>query len=243
MKIVVVFKWSKNPQDARVGKDGAIDWRGVKMDANDDDPAVMEIAGAIVEDGEIIGLTLGDGDTAWAAARGAAKTMVVADAQTETNSSVTGEILAAAVRRVEGVDAVVIGDSNWDYGVVSALIGQLGWPAVAGVVSATMDDGVLKVTQKIGSTLHVFEAQGPVVLAVTASRSEKKVPGMKEVLMARKKPVEQVKLADLSLDPAGAVSSKGTRLPDTPPAEIIDGSDPVVACDQLIAALRADGVL
>lgn len=111
MKIIVVFKWSRNPQDARVGVDGTVDWRGVKMAASDDDAAAMEIARAIAEGGEIIGLTLGDGDVAWAAARGAARTVVVADAQPDVNSSVTGAVLAAAIRRVEGVDAVLIGDS------------------------------------------------------------------------------------------------------------------------------------
>ncbi|SDF79821.1 Electron transfer flavoprotein domain [Sporomusa acidovorans] len=133
MKIIVVFKWSKNPQDARVGVDGSVDWRGVKMAVSDDDPAAMEIAAAIAAGGEIIGLMVGDGDVAWAAARSAARTVVVTDALTDVDSSVTGAVLAAAIRRVEGVDAVLIGDSAWDYGVVTALTGQLAgrpWPVL-----------------------------------------------------------------------------------------------------------------
>lgn len=243
MKIIVVFKWSRNPQDARVGVDGSVDWRGVKMAVSDDDPAAMEIAAAIAAGGEIIGLTLGDGDVAWAAARGAASTVVVTDALTDVDSSVTGAVLAAAIRRIEGVDAVLIGDSAWDYGVVAALSGQLGWPAVAGVVSAETEQGCLRVTRKMGSASQVLEVKGPVVLAVSASRDEQNAPGMKEVLAARKKPVERLALADLGLAPAAAVNSKGTRFPDTPPARIIDGNDPVTACEQLMAALRADGVL
>lgn len=243
MKIIVVFKWSRNPQDARVGAEGNVDWRGVKMAASDDDHAAMEIACAIAEGGEIVGLTVGDGDVAWAAARGAARTVVVTDAQTELNSSVTGAVLAAAIRRIEDVDAVIIGDSDWDYAVVAALMGQLGWPAVADVVSAVTEQGCLRVTRKMGSASQILEVQGPVVLAVSASRAEQNAPGMKEVLAARKKPVERIALADLELAPVDAVNSKGTRFPDTPPARIIDGSDPVAACEQLVAALRADGVL
>jgi electron transfer flavoprotein beta subunit len=243
MKIIVVFKWSRNPQDARVGVDGSVDWRGVKMAASDDDPAAMEIAAAIAAGGEIIGLTLGDGDVAWAAARGAASTVVVTDALTDVDSSVTGAILASAIRRIEGVDAVLIGDSAWDYGVVAALTGQLGWPVVAGVVSAETEQGCLRVTRKMGSASQVLEVKGPVVLAVSASRDEQNAPGMKEVLAARKKPVERLALADLGLALGTSVSSRGTRFPDTPPARIIDGNDPVTACEQLMAALRADGVL
>jgi electron transfer flavoprotein beta subunit len=243
MKIITVFKWSRNPQDGRVGMNGTLDWRGVKMAPNDDDPAVMEVANAIVEDGEIVGLTIGDGDIAWAAARGAARTMVVTDAKTEVDSSVTAAVIAAAIKRVEGVDAVIIGDSAWDYGVVSALMGQLGWPAVAGVVSATKEQGRLRVTRKMGTASQVLEVEGPVVLAVAANREEKNAPGMKEVLFARKKPVERLTMSDLGLAPAGDVSSKGTRFPDTPPARMIDGKDPAAACKELMAALRSDGVL
>lgn len=243
MKIIAVFKWSRNPQDARVGMNGTLDWRGVKMAANDDDPAVMEIAGAIVEDGEIVGLTIGDGDVAWAAARGAARTIVIADAQTEVDSSVTAAVIAAAIKRVDGVDAVIIGDSVWDYGVVSALMGLLGWPAVAGVVSAAKEHGRLQVTRKMGTVSQVLEVEGPVVLAAAANRSEQNAPGMKEVLAARKKPVERLMLADLGLAPADGVNSKGTRFPDTPPARIIDGADPEAACKELMTALRSDGLL
>lgn len=243
MKIVVVFKWSRNPQDARVGTDGSVDWRGVKMAVSDDDPTAMEVACSVANGGEVIGLTVGDGDVAWAAARGAARTVVVTEAQTDVNSSVTGAILAAAIRRVEGVDAVFIGDSDWDHGVVSALAGQLGWPAVAGVVSASVEQGSLQVTRKLGSALQVVEVKGPAVLAVSASRAELNVPGMKEVLAARKKPVEKLTLAELGLTLEATVNSKGTRFPDTPPARIIDGSNPMIACEQLVTALRADGVL
>jgi len=243
MKVITVFKWSRNPQDARVGMNGSVDWRGVKMAPSDDDPAVMEIAKALAGDGEIIGLTIGDGDIAWAAARGAASTIAVTDAQTEVDSASTAAIIAAAIKRVEDVDAVIIGDSAWNYGVVSALVGQLGWPAVAGVVAASKEDNHLQVTRRIGTTSQVLEIEGPVVLAVMASREEVNAPGMKEILTARKKPVERLTMSDLGLTPVEKASSKGTRFPDTLAAKIIDGSDPVAACKELMAALHTDGVL
>jgi electron transfer flavoprotein beta subunit len=226
-----------------VGADGSVSWQGVRMAPSDDDPTAMEIACAIADGGEVIGLTVGDGDVSWAAARGATRTVTVTDVEQDVNSSVTGAILAAAIRRIEGADAVLIGDSVWDIGVVSALAGQLDWPAVAGVVSATTEQHSLRLTRKMGNAFQVLEVKGPAVLAVSASRAEKNVPGMKEVLAARKKPVEKLTMADLGLAPENTVNSRGTRFPDTPPAQIIDGSDPVTACEQLIAALRTEGVL
>ena len=168
MKVIVIFKWCRNPQDALVGASGNVDWPGVKMSANDDDPAVMELAKSIAGEDEIIALTIGDGDTAWAAARGASRTLVITDARTEVNSSVTGAVLAAAVRRFEDVGAVIIGDSSWDYGVVSALVGQLGWPAVAAVTSAEPKQDCLQAVRKMGSVSHVLEVKTPAVGAMSS---------------------------------------------------------------------------
>jgi electron transfer flavoprotein beta subunit len=244
MKVLVVFKWARNPQDALVGAGAGIDWPGVKMSANDDDPAVMEIAGTLAGGDEIIALTIGDGDASWAAARGAARTTVITDALVEVNSAVTGAALAAAARRFADVDAVLIGDSAWDYGVVSAFAGQLGFPAVARVTAAEVKDGCLYATRKLGSVSQILEIKTPAVLAVMATQAEKNEPSMKDVLMARKKPMEKLTLADLGFSsPFAAVTSLKTRFPDTPPAIIIDGADPASACEQLMSALHTDGVL
>lgn len=242
MKIVVVFKWSKNPQDARINAEAVVDWRGVKMAVNDDDPAAMELAVNLADGGEVIAVTAGDGDTAWAAARGAMRTVVVSDAKTDVDSFILGNVLADAIRRIENVDAVIIGDSAWDYGVVSALAGQLGYTAIAGVTAAETGAEGLRITRRVGSTAQVLSVQGPVLLAVTASRGEKNAPGMREILAARKKPVEKLTLAELGAY-TSAANSTGTRFPDTPPARIIDGSNPTAACEELMNALRADGVL
>ena len=104
MKCIVLFKWSMNPQDARVGSDGSVDWRGTKLSPNDDDPAAIVVARDLASGGEVVGLTLGDGDLAWAAARGAAGTVVVTDAPAGPDSAATGAVLAAAVRHLGPAD-------------------------------------------------------------------------------------------------------------------------------------------
>lgn len=244
MKIVVVFKWLKNPEDARVGADGSADWRGAKMAASDDDPAAIQVAkNLIAAGGEIVGLTIGDGDAAWATARGASSTVIVTDAQSNANAAATAAILAAGVRRISDVDVVLIGDSAWDYGVSVALAGQLGWTALAGVSSATLEGDRLRATRKLGDSTQVIEVALPAVLAVFASRAEQDAPGMKEVLAGRRKPQIKLTLADLGITPADSVISRGTKFPDTTPARIINGDDPAAAAAQLVTALRAEGVL
>jgi electron transfer flavoprotein beta subunit len=243
MKIIVAFKWLRSPQDARVGADGSVDWRAARMAPNDDDPAAMALARELAAGGEILGLTVGDGDLAWAAARGAASTLVVTDADTTPDSADAGAVLAAGVRRLGEPDLVLVGDSSWDYGVVAALAGHLGRPALAGVVSARVEDGRLRVTRKVGAATQELEVTGPALLAVAASRAEQQVPGMKEVLAARKKPITKVTLADLGVRPGARVACRGSRLPETGMARMFDGADPTAAAAQLVAALRTDGVL
>ncbi|MDR3670212.1 MAG: hypothetical protein P4L36_05175 [Holophaga sp.] len=241
MKCIVVFKWSRNPQDARVGSDGSVDWGAAKMSANDDDPAAILVArGLVAGGGELVGLTIGDGDVAWAAARGAASTVVVTDARTEPDSALTGAVLAAGVHRIGDADVVLVGDSAWDYGVVAALAGQLGWPTLANVVSAEVRGSGLRVTCKAGAGTQVVDVAGPAVLAVAASRAEQQVPGMKEVLAARRKPVTRLSQADLGVQCAATVALRGTKLPATAAARIFVGADAVA---QVVAALRTDGVL
>lgn len=244
MKMIVAFKWLLNPEDARVGADGSVDWRGARMAVSDDDPAAIQVAGELAgTDGEIVGLTIGDGDAAWAAARGASSTVIVTDAQSNPDAVATAAVLAAGVRSIGGSDVVLIGDSAWDYGVSVALAGQLGWSALAQVSSARRDGDRLLVSRKSGDATQVIEVVPPVVLAVCASRAEKDPPSMKVVLAARKKPQIKVTLAELGVKPSGTLISRGTKLPDTPAAKIIDGTDAAAAATQLVTALRTEGVL
>jgi len=244
MKSIVVFKWLRNPQDARVGMDGSVDWGAAKMSASDDDPAAILVAKDLAAGGgEVVGLTIGDGDVAWAAARGAASPVVVTDALTDLDSAATGAILAAGVRRIGGADVVLIGDSAWDYGVVVAMAGQLGWPTLANVVSVAVEGSRLRVTCRVGAETQVVDVAGPVVLAVAARRAEQQVPGMKEVLAARKKPVTRFTQADLGVQRAATVTLRGTKHPETAMAKMFDGADPAAAAAQVVAALRMDGVL
>ncbi len=240
---VIAFKWAKNPQDARVSADGSVDWRAAKMAANDDDAAAVAVARELAGGGGLVGLTLGDGDAAWAAARGAGSTVSVADAQPDADASVLAGALAAGVRRIGDADVVVIGDSAWDQLVPAALAARLGWPALAGVVAAARDGDRLRVTRKTAAGTDVLEVTTPAVLAVAARHAEDKAPGMKEVLAARKKPVDKVTLADLGVATSGGVTVRGTALPETAPARIFDGSDPAAAATQLVAALKSEGVL
>lgn len=243
LKTVVVFRWTRNPQDAIVKADGSVNWAGVKMAPTDDDPEAMAIAKSLSSEDDIVGLTIGEGKTDWAAARGAASTIVIEDVHSNANGAKAAEAIAAAIKKAGDVDVVTIGDSDWDRAVVSALVGKLGWKAYAGVIAAEPKDGSLLVTVKTPDGSKIIQTDTPVLLATLALSQEENVPGMKQTLAARKKPVEKVLAADLGVDPANATTAMGTRLPEGSSVVLFDGEDPEVAVGQLLDALRGEGVL
>ena len=73
-----------------------------------------------------------------------------------------------------------------------------------------------------------------------------RVPGMKDVLAAGKKPVEHLEIAALDVPATGAaVTVKGTARPELKArkAHILDTTDPAVAVSEMVAALRGSGAL
>ena len=244
MKIVVVYKWARDPEDAAVRSDGSVDWRGAKMSAGEDDPAAVAVGRAVAtaSGASLVGLTIGDGDASWALARGVEEAVTVPDALSLADNAATAGLLAAAIRWIGGVDVVVIGDAEAYPGVAGVLAGILGWSALLGVSAATFEDGRLVATRRAGDREQTVSLGLPAVLSVAAASAEKQAPGMKEVLAARRRPVTAVSLADLEAAPLDRLESRATRVPEAGSARIFDGS-PRSAARQLAAALRADGVL
>lgn len=258
MKIVVAYKWASNPQDATVGTGGVVDWSRAKPGISEYDPAAVELARGLADatGGEVIGLTVGTKavDTTMARktvlSRRFDRAVIVADDSLEgAGSAALATILAAAVRHIGDVDLVITGDSSIDGGgkmVPTVLAGQLGWPAVAEVNSVTAEAGSVRVERAIAGGTQVLEISGPAVLAAATDAAVPRLPGMKDILAATKKPVQMVTLAELNVPEAnGSYTVKGTSRPDLKvrKKQLIDTKDPAAAAAELVAALRGDGAL
>jgi electron transfer flavoprotein beta subunit len=258
MKIVVAYKWAPNPQDASVGADGVVDWSRAKPGISEYDPVAIELARrlATATGGEVIGLTAGpkavDASMARKAAlsRGFDRAVIVADdSLQEAGTTQLAAVLAAAVRHIGEVDVVITGDSSVDVGakmVPAVLAGQLGWPAVGEVRTVSGEAGKLRVERAITGGTQVLEITGPAVLAASTDAAVPRVPGMKDILAAGKKPVETLEVPALDLPASGAtVTVTATSRPDLKArkGQLIETADPEAAAAELVAALRADGVL
>ena len=258
MRIVVTYKWTCDPEEATVGTDGTVDWSRAKPGLSTYDPVAMELARRLAEEAgaELIGVTVGGKGvgapiaTKTALSRGLDRVVVIEDdSLREAGRSELAAVLAAAVRQIGDVALVITGDSSVDVAakmVPTVLAGELGWPAVAEVTSVTGQAGALRVERSIPGGVQVLEISGPAVLAASADAAVPRVPGMKELLAAGKKPVEQLELGALKVPPQNAVMTvRGMSRPERKArkGQLIDTADPAAAGTELVTALREVGVL
>ena len=258
MKITVAYKWAPNPQDAGVGADGTVDWGRAKATVSEYDPVAIELGRRLADatGGELIGVSVGGPDVASpmakkaALSRGLDRAVVVADdALIGAGTTQTALALAEVVRQIGDVDLVLTGDASVDLGaqmVPTVLAGALGWPALINVATVRGVAGDLIVERAHAGGAQVLRVTGPVVLAVAADAVVPRVPGMKDILAAGKKPVEEIDLATM---PDPGVASRVERVATAGPElavrkrRVIDGTDAAAAAAELVAALRSDNVI
>jgi electron transfer flavoprotein beta subunit len=258
MKIVVAYKWAPNPQDAMVDGAGVVDWSRAKPGISEYDPVGAELARRLADatDGEVIGLTAGtkivDASMARKAAlsRGFDRAVIVADDSLEgAGTTELAAVLAAAVRHIGDVDLVITGDSSVDVGakmVPTVLAGQLGWAAVGQVTAVSGQAGLLRVERAVAGGTQVLEICGPAVLAASTDAAVPRVPGMKDILAAGKKPVETLEVAALGVPASsGTVTVTDTSRPNlrARKQQMIDTADPAAAAAELLTALRGERAL
>jgi electron transfer flavoprotein beta subunit len=254
MKIAVIYKWAANPQEASVGADGQIDWSRATYSVSGYDHPAIELGRQLADaaGAELIGVSLGDEAAApmarkSALSRGLDRLYLVPAPAQGAGSTVAGLLLAAAIREIGDVDLVLAGDASIDIGaqlVPAVVAGALGWPAVAQVTAVTVSDGFQVVRNYQGGTQELAFASSA-VLSVAPDAVTPRVPGMKEILAAGKKPSEVLTLDQLdSTLPAPTTLLSRTR-PDlvARKRKILDGGDPVVAAQAAVTELRAAGAI
>lgn len=252
MSVVVAYKYAPNPQDARVGEDGIVDWSRAKAAMSEYDPVAIELGRILADEmsSELVGISVGTSAVGASMAKknamskGFDRGLIVSDDITsQWNQSKVASALAELARRADA-NIVLTGDSSIDNGmrITSALIaGFLGWPCFQDVTAVHQIDGGFAITQEIPGGSRTLEVTGPVVLAATSDAVLPSAPSMKEILAAAKKPVEVLSASEVSPVDAG-LDTVGREKPVAKERKriIFTGED---AVNKLVNALRADGVL
>ena len=86
----------------------------------------------------------------------------------------------------------------------------LGWPSVSFAKHVEISDGVLRVQRQTEAGYDEVTCPLPAVVTVTAGVVEPRYPSFKGIMAAKSKPVEELTVADLGLDPS-SVGEAGAR--------------------------------
>ena len=140
-----------------------------------------------------------------ALAMGADKAVLVEDDGLRGSDALTtARVLAEVVRR-EGFDLVIAATESTDgyAGVVPQMIAELSdAPALTYATSVETDGSVVTIHRQTLEGYDVVSANLPAVVAVTAGVVEPRYPTFKGIMDAKKKPVENLTLSELGVDPS-----------------------------------------
>ena len=157
--------------------------------------------------GEVTLVSMGPASAREAVTRGlsmgADKGILISDDSLQgADALVTARVLAAAIKRND-FDLVIAGVESTD-GYTGTMPGTLaeflGVPQVTFVKNLENVDGTTaKVDRQTATGYHVVECPLPAVMTVTAGVNEPRYASFKGIMAAKKKPLEELSLADLGL--------------------------------------------
>jgi electron transfer flavoprotein beta subunit len=213
MNIAVCVKQIPDPNvPGKLDDDRTLDRSG-KPQIDDSDMYGVEMALQLVDkagggevilvsmapNGEVAGLRTG-------LAMGSARAVLVSDdALAGSDALSTAKVLAKAVERAGGVDLVLTATESTDgyTGTIPAQIAELlGWPSLTFAKKIEVGDGTVTIQRQTEAGYDVVEASLPAVVSVTAGVVEPRYPSFKGIMAAKNKPVDQVTVTDLGLDPS-----------------------------------------
>jgi electron transfer flavoprotein beta subunit len=148
-----------------------------------------------------------------ALALGADRAVLVTDAALAgSDIAGTAYVLAAAVGKHDA-DLVLLGQQAADadcYVMAAAVADHLRRPLVTQVAELRLDGGTVKAKRQAEHGYDLIEAPLPAVVSVSDAINTPRLPSIKAIMGAKRKPLETVSAADLGLD-TGRVGGDGAR--------------------------------
>jgi electron transfer flavoprotein beta subunit len=200
MKIAVAVKVVADDQDITVAGDRTLDYSKAKTVISTYDKNAIEAAAQLAKatGGSAVVITAAGTEPDAKLkkdilSRGVDELFVAADAALETaDSYATAQVLKALVdANVADYDLILTGDGSADFyaGQVNVqLAAALGVPTVNEVTGIEAADGAVVVKRTLETEVQEIEVPLPAVVAVSPAIGEPRIPGMRDILQAGKKP-------------------------------------------------------
>jgi len=167
--------------------------------------------------GEIVAVCMGPASAQRALqkalALGADRAVLVSDdSLAGSDIAGTAHVLAAVVAK-QDADLVLLGQQAADadcYVMAAAVADHLRRPLVTQVAELRLDGGTVKAKRQAEHGYDLIEAPLPAVVSVSDAINTPRLPSIKAIMGAKRKPLETVSAADLGLD-TGRVGGDGAR--------------------------------
>ena len=250
MNIVAAFKVVPDDQDIQVSADGTLDYSKAKNTVSAYDLNAIEAAAqlAAANEGSNVGaVTVGGADIDDSKlkknvlARGVDELYMTADdACKGLDARGTAAALAELVSKVGGFDVVLCGDGsadNYAQQVDVQLADALGLPVVTAVSAVSVEGAVATCDRMLETQLQTVQVDLPAVISVVPDIALPRIPGMKDILAAGKKPMN-VAGADGAYESSIEVASCLAPKQADRKREILEASADG-AIEQFAAALKA----
>ena len=129
-------------------------------------------------------------------------------------SDISGTAYAlSTVLEQQNADLVILGQQASDadcYVMAAAVADHLRRPLVTQVASLSLEGGTLRVKRQTEHGYDVIEAPLPAVISVSDAINTPRLPSIKAIMGAKKKPTDQVSAADAGID-ASRVGEAGAK--------------------------------
>ncbi len=256
-KFLVLYKWTLDEQDIKVKPDDlSLDASRAKGKISDFDRNAIEEAARIVaaQGGSVDVLTYGTAAVKQSLkdvlSRGADKAYWIADASAETaDAAVTAKVLAAAIGKIGPYDLILTGEGSSDQfnqQTAPRLAALLGLPCLSFVHELTVEGETVGVTRKLAGCTEQATVGGPVVISVLSDINKPRIPGLKQVLGAAKKPNEEIAISSLGLSPADlqpkAMRRSAKGFVTTRKNVVFKDANPADAVAKLVSSLTSEGL-
>jgi len=231
----------------RVRSDGSgVETDGVKMSINPFDEIALEEALRIKERGEateVIVMSIGSADAQQqlrtGLAMGADRAILVESA--DASDALTNARIFLEIVKRENPGLVLLGkqaidnDNNQTGQMLAALWDR---PQATFASEIVIDGSAAKVTREVDVGLETIEIDLPAVITADLRLNEPRYVKLPDIMKAKKKPLEQVSIGDLGLEPGAGLTAAGFAPPEERQKGIM-----VNDVAGLVAALKDKGLL
>ena len=169
-----------------------------------------------------------------------------------SDTAVTAKALAKAIEKIGGYDLILCGEGSTDNysGQVGPRLAEiLNLPQVTYVRKLEISGNKIKAVRNMEESFEVVEAEMPALVTVANEINQPRLALLKDILKAGKKPVKELKAADLGLsgDEIGVKGSVRESVSNLAPEQarkhVVFEGDIKDVVESLVNALTKEGVL